>query len=263
MDSFTFTPVGVIRCENRYKFEAARQGIFTPGNRAVIELFPGNDYETALSDLDGFERIWVIFLFDRNHGWKPKVSPPISAGRKRYGVFATRSPHRPNPVGMSCVKLEKIDSLKIEVSGHDFLDGTPVLDLKPYIPAADAFPGAKAGWRDEADAAELPVDFSETAMRKMEFVKELSGLDLQNFCLVQLCHAPASSERKRVEPLPDGSYAVGCRTWRLIYTVGPAGVHVRNVRSNYRTEELVPEAADPYADKDFHRAFQKEFGDAT
>ena len=66
-----------------------------------------------------------------------------------------------------------------------------------------------------------------------------------------------------VEPLPDGSYAVGCRTWRLIYTVDPAGVHVRDVRSNYRMEELAPEADDPYGDKDFHRKFRKEFGDAT
>ena len=261
MNSFSFSPVGVVHCANRYKYEAARQGIFTPGNQAVIELYPGHDYETALSDLEGFERVWVVFVFDRNHDWKPKVSPPVTGGRKRYGVFATRSPHRPNPIGLSCVKLEKIDGLKIEVSGHDFLDGTPVLDLKPYIPAADAFPEAKAGWRDEADAAELAVGFTEKALKKMDFVEKLSGLDLQNFCAVQLSHAPTSAERKRVEALAEGRYGIGCRTWQMIYQVNDNGVQVSDVRSHYAAEELVSGAEDPYGDKDFHRAFKREFGD--
>ena len=87
MNPFTFTPVGVVRCANRYKYEAARQGVFTPGNQAVIEMFPGHDYETALSDLDGFERIWVLFVFDRNADWKPKVSPPITGGTETVRGF--------------------------------------------------------------------------------------------------------------------------------------------------------------------------------
>ncbi len=260
MNSFTFTPVGAVRCANQYKFEAARQGVFAPGNRAVIELFPGHDYETALSDLEGFERIWVLFVFDRNSGWKPKVSPPITGDRKRYGVFATRSPHRPNPIGMSCVKLEKIDGLKLEVSGHDFLDGTPVLDVKPYIPAADAFPDAKAGWRDEADSSELPVDFSADALQKMAYVEKLCGLDLKNFCSVQLCHAPASPDRKRIERFADGSYGVGCRTWQTVFTLDGNGVHVFDVRSHYAAEELAAGADDPYGDKEYHRQFRREFG---
>ncbi len=260
MNSFTFSPVGAVHCSNHYKFEAARQGVFTPGSQAVIELFPGQNYETALSDLDGFERLWVIFVFDRNHDWKPKVSPPIAGSRKRYGVFATRSPHRPNPIGMSCVKLEKIDGLKLEVSGHDFLDGTPVLDLKPYIPAADAFPDAKAGWRDDADASEVPVDFSENALKKMAYVENLCGLDLKNFCSVQLCHAPTSSDRKRIETLPSGSYGIGCRTWQAVFTFDETGVHVCDIRSHYAAEELAEDSDDPYGDKEHHRKFNLEFG---
>ena len=260
MNSFTFTPVGVVHCSNQYKYEAARQGVFTPGNRAAIELFPGHDYETALSDLDGFERLWVIFVFDRNRGWKPKVAPPITGCRKRYGLFATRSPHRPNPVGMSCVKLEKVEGLTLEVSGHDFLDGTPVLDLKPYIPAADAFPEAKAGWRDEADSTELPVDFTAEALKKMAYVEKLCGLDLKNFCSVQLCHAPTSPERKRIEKFPDGSYGAGCRTWQAVFTRDGSGVHVSDIRSHYTEEELISGAADPYGDKECHRQFKLEFG---
>ncbi len=263
MNPVTFTPVGVVRCANRYKFEAARQGIFTPGNRAVIELFPGHDFEQALSDLDGFERIWVLFVFDRNPNWRPKVSPPVAGSRKRYGVFATRSPHRPNPLGMSCVKLEKVEGLKLEVSGHDFLDGSPVLDLKPYIPAADAFPDAKAGWRDEIDGSELNVDLSDNALRNMEYVEKLCGLDLKNFCEVQLCREPTCADRKRIESFADGEYGAGCRTWQVIFSVDGAGVHVHDVRSHYAPEELAPDAEDPYGDKEFHRAFRKEFGDGN
>ena len=260
MNSFTFTPVGVVRCANHYKFEAARQGVFTPGNQARIELFPEQDYETALSDLDGFDRLWVIFVFDRNHDWKPKVSPPVTGGRKRYGVFATRSPHRPNPIGMSCVKLEKINGLNLEVSGHDFLDGTPVLDLKPYIPAADAFPDAKAGWRDEINHTELSVDFNGKAREKMEFIQKISGLDLMNFCRIQLANSPTSARRKRIERRPDDTYGIGCRTWQIIFVPMTDGVKVLDVLSHYSLEELIPDAPDPYQDKEFHRQFRKEFG---
>lgn len=261
--SYTFAPIGVVHCSNRYKFEAPRQGVYSHGSRAEIELLPGCDFETALCDLDGFARIWVIFVFDRNHGWKPKVSPPAVAGKKRIGVFATRSPHRPNPVGMSCVELEKIEGRRLFIRNHDFLDGTPVLDLKPYIPAADCFPGSKAGWRDEADASEVPVNFEPAAETKMAYIEQISGLDLENFCRVQLAHHPESSERKRVERLPDGRYSIGCRTWRVVYELGTDGVRVLDVVSHYRVDELAAGAPDQYGDKDCHRSFAERFKDET
>ena len=260
---YEMRPVAHVRTDLPGKFALPRQGgrVEELTGRVVFE--EGFRDRNALRGIEGFSHLWLIWVFDRVESgkWSPTVRPPRLGGNTRIGVFASRSPYRPNPIGLSCVKLEKIDGLKLAVSGHDFLDGTPVLDLKPYIPAADAFPEAKAGWRDEADAAELPVDFSENALRKMMYVEKLCGLDLKNFCAVQLSHAPTSPERKRIKALADGCYGIGCRTWQVIYQVNDNGVQVTDVRSHYVADELKAGADDPYGDKDFHRAFRREFGD--
>src|SRR5436190_569902 len=132
----------------------------------TVELFSGRDFEHALEDLTTFRYIWLIFWFDQSEGWRPKVLPPRS--EKRRGVFATRSPHRPNPLGMSLVELTGIDGLVLSVKGLDLLEGTPVLDIKPYIPYADSRPDAGHGWLDEPAGQSDPkaafvVNFSEQA----------------------------------------------------------------------------------------------------
>ena len=125
------------------KDEAPRQAV-VDGAEAVIELFPGRNLEHAIEDLAGWERIWVIFWFHLNPGWRPKVLPPRStSGRK--GVLATRSPHRPNPLGLSAVRLLRIEGLNLHVQGVDMIDGTPVLDIKPYVPYSDAFAQSGSG----------------------------------------------------------------------------------------------------------------------
>jgi len=118
---------------------------------ATLELNPDLP-ESVLKDLEGFAYVWVIFVLHRSEGWAPTVRPPRGPRIKR-GVFATRSPHRPNPIGLSAVELTGIEGRTLHLRGVDFLDGTPVLDLKPYVPYADAFPEARAGWIDEVDAA--------------------------------------------------------------------------------------------------------------
>ena len=141
MRELVVRPIGFVRSPYGEKVEAPRQG--TAGGAAgTVELLPG--YEDALSDLEGFDRIWLVFWFDRSVGWKPKVLPPRSDAKR--GVFATRSPHRPNPIGLTAVRLERVSGLVLHVRDLDLVDGTPVLDIKPYIPYADAFPEAGAGW---------------------------------------------------------------------------------------------------------------------
>ena len=128
----TLDPIGYLRSSLATKVEAARQPRAALGTPARIELLPGRNFEHALEDLERWELIWVIFWFHLNPGWRPKVLPPRSTtGRK--GVFATRSPHRPNPLGMSVVRLERIEGLVLHIRDTDMLDGTPVLDLKPYV----------------------------------------------------------------------------------------------------------------------------------
>ena len=106
--------------------------------------------EAAYADLAGFDRIWLVFLFHRSQGWKPQVKPP--RGGPKRSVLATRSPHRPNAIGLSAVELVDIEEGALRVRGLDLLDGTPILDIKPYVPYADAFPDARAGWIDALDA---------------------------------------------------------------------------------------------------------------
>jgi tRNA (adenine37-N6)-methyltransferase len=110
--------------------------------------------ETALRDLAGIERLWVLSYLDRSGTWGALVQPPRGP-RVRRSLFATRSPDRPNPIGLSAVQLLRIDGLTLHVRGVDLLDGTPILDLKPYVPYADAFPGSRAGWIDDIPREEL------------------------------------------------------------------------------------------------------------
>jgi tRNA-Thr(GGU) m(6)t(6)A37 methyltransferase TsaA len=137
-------PIGVVRSPFRVHEGTPRQ----PGTGTVcdgeIRLRPG--LQNALKDLSGFSHIWVVFWFNHSRGWNSQVVPPRDV-RKR-GLFATRAPHRPNPIGMSAVRLLQVQGLMIRVRGLDMLDGTPVLDIKPYVPYCDAIPNAKAGWVD-------------------------------------------------------------------------------------------------------------------
>jgi len=115
---------------------------------ATLELADWLD-EVVIRDLQGFDRLWLIFAFHRSEGWKTTVKPP--RGGPKRGVLATRSPHRPNAIGLSAVELVGIEGRTLHLRGVDLLDGTPVLDIKPYVPYADAFPEARAGWIDELD----------------------------------------------------------------------------------------------------------------
>lgn len=117
--------------------------------------------EQALCGIEGFSHLWLIFDFSLAHreSWSPTVRPPRLGGNKRVGVFATRSPFRPNNLGLSCVKLERVEGCELVVSGVDILSGTPIYDIKPYLPAADCIPQAAGGFADEFADYRLNVDF--------------------------------------------------------------------------------------------------------
>ncbi len=253
---FSLDPIGVVESAEKYRFEAPRQAVYA-NNRALIRLMPNRNFETALQDLEGFGRIWVIFCFHLNadKGWKPLVTPPVVRDGRKIGVFATRAPHRPNPIGMSCVELDHVSGLEVHIRHCDMLDGTPVLDIKPYIPVADSFPDSPLGWLPEGRL--FQVDFTDEVMAEILLLKELSGLDLEAFARLQLGRSPLDRSRKRVEELAPGRYSIGCRTWKLLFELDEDGgrVAVYDLQSNYREDELAPGADDPYQDKDFHRNF--------
>ncbi len=138
----SFRPVGVVRSPHREQAGTPIQPRFGRTARGAVEVAP--EYAPALADLEGFERIWLICLLHRTRGWLPRVVPYRDDTPR--GLFATRAPSRPNPVGISTVRLLGIDGPVLEVAELDLLDGTPVLDIKPYVPEFDAFPEAVAGW---------------------------------------------------------------------------------------------------------------------
>ena len=154
--SFSFRPIGFVRSPYARRIDAPHQPCVTEGletgeaAEAIVELAEDLP-EEVLRDLEGFERIWLIFVFHRNEGWKPLVVPPRGPRTKR-GVLATRSPHRPNAIGLSAVELLSVEGRRLRLRGVDLLDGTPILDIKPYVPYADAFPDASAGWIEGVDA---------------------------------------------------------------------------------------------------------------
>lgn len=250
-------------CPQRYRFEAPRQGVLIPDNRAVIELLQGRGYEQALTGLDGFERIWVVFELHLNETWHPLVQPPHE-GAPRRGLFATRSPHRPNRIGLTCVRLLGIDGLRLSVAGHDLLDGTPVLDIKPYLPYADAFPGAATGWLDDVSQRRYTVSLDGEAVARAGWILEQGGLDCDNFARVQLTEDPTDAERKRITSgRTSDTFVIAYRTWRLDYRVAHEELTVRitGIRSGYALQDLAEGTPDRHADKAVHRAFLERFPD--
>ena len=164
MNTYTFTPIGTIRTPYPQKFGIARQSGLVPAACGVIELNPQFSIN-AIRGLDGFDYLWVQFIFHQtiDEGFSELVRPPRLGGKIKQGVFATRSPHRPNAIGLSLVKIDKIEfdkQINIHISGVDFLDGTPVLDIKPYLPHIESKPLAKGGFTENRRSV-LNVEWAE------------------------------------------------------------------------------------------------------
>ena len=158
--------IAKMRSDFPTKFGIPRQPQLVRELRSTIVFEPEYRNPDALRGLEGFSHLWIIWQFSEavRTGWSPTVRPPRLGGNARMGVFATRSPFRPNNLGLSCVKLEGSEQTKdlgtvIHVSGADLMDGTPIFDIKPYIPYADAHPEAIGGFTDTAGEFLLEVEF--------------------------------------------------------------------------------------------------------
>jgi len=253
MHKLVLDPIGFLRSPLATKVQAARQPRAAAGTPARIELLPNRNFEHALEDLARWELIWVLFWFHQNAGWRPKVLPPRSTtGRK--GVFATRSPHRPNPIGMSVVRLDRVEGLTLHIRDADMLDGTPVLDLKPYVTYTDAHPRAGNGWlehegRTDADAQPSDpvlayvVAFDALAAEQAAWIETHTGFAIGERIRSTLALGPAPHPYRRIRRMED-CMQLSVKEWRVRFTVAARHVRVIEIRSGFRASQLAEAGAD-------------------
>ncbi|HVC09205.1 MAG TPA: tRNA (N6-threonylcarbamoyladenosine(37)-N6)-methyltransferase TrmO [Elusimicrobiota bacterium] len=161
--------LGILESCFQEKFGTPRQPQIAPAARAKLKIFSKFSPHHSLKGLEGFSHAWLMSYFHLNaeKSFRPSVHPPRLGG-KAVGVFASRSPHRPSPVGLSLARIEKIDGDTIYFSGTDLVDGTPIIDIKPYIPSYDCLPEASGGWARLAPDAMLSVGFSKKALAQIK-----------------------------------------------------------------------------------------------
>ena len=199
MQNVEIQVIARMRSDFPTKFGIPRQPSLVDGLRSTIVFEPGFRNPDTLRGMEGFSHLWIIWQFSEavRTDWSPTVRPPRLGGNTRMGVFATRSPFRPNSLGLSCVKLEGIeydskDGPLIHVSGADLMDGTPIFDIKPYIPYADAHPEALGGFTDTAGDFLLKVDFPEELLSLLPAEKRQAAVGV-------LSHDPRPSYQRKPE----------------------------------------------------------------
>lgn len=250
-------PIGYFRSEQNEKYLIPHQSNVNIENEGTIILNPRCQFEQALEGLEGFDRIWVVFWFHCNTKWKPKVYPP--RGDRKRGVFATRSPHRPNFIGLSCVELVSIKGLKLEIKNHDLLDGTPILDLKPYLNYADSFTCKRQGWLDEIDeTTPFTIDWTAKARQQLSYLKDNGIIDLKGI-ETRLKLNPFPRANHRIKKLDDALFMIAYKSWRLTYQVQDKIVLILNIWSGYDSDSLEGRKPSRWEDIDSHRAFIDEF----
>ncbi len=205
MAQYNFSSIGTIRSCYKEKFGIPRQPALV-ACPATIEIDIAYSKDEAFRELESFSHIWVVFVFHgvENKSWKSTVRPPRLGGNRRIGVFASRSMFRPNPIGLSVVKLKSIErrgnKIILNIIGGDFLDTTPVLDIKPYIPYADSVAKTQAGYATERPEIKLKVELS--AQVEAEVIKvENKYPQLKNIIIqtLQLDPRPAYQGKKQIK----------------------------------------------------------------
>ncbi len=229
MSSFSFQQIGTIRSPWKEKFAVPRQPGLIQDGGGELHLQPPYNQPEAVRGLEAFSHLWLMFVFHQtmDGGWRPTVRPPRLGGNTRMGVFATRSTFRPNPVGMSLVELTGIRTEKggviLELGSLDLVDGTPVIDIKPYLPFAEAIPDARAGFAQQAPDALMPVTFSPLAQQQMAQHQQQYP-HLARFITQVLAQDPRPAYRKGEEP--EREYAAWLLDFNVRWYVNASGTLV-------------------------------------
>lgn len=258
-------PIGILHTAHSGRNRAPRQS--DPSEiecQTTLVLNPGQNFEQALEDLAGFDMIWIIAWLDRNSTWNPKIRPPRGPLKKR-GLFATRSPHRPNPLGLSAVRLLEIKGRTLYLGATDLMDGTPVLDIKPYIPYADAFPDSRAGWIDELNAAEaqqkdnrqfFSVIWSELAAQQAHWLDQTHRVSLQEEATRILAADPTPHPHRCISRWSRTHSILAIRSWRLKFSIKQSSVCIERIVSGDPIAETASRATSTQRiDQKIHESF--------
>ena len=190
--NFEFKPIGVIRSCYSEKFGIPRQPGLVRSATATLELLSPYDAVEALRGLERFSHVWILFLFHQSarDDWKATVRPPRLGGNERVGVFASRSNFRPNPIGLSVVELLAVEETTLKLGGGDFLNGTPVLDIKPYIPYSDSIPDAQGAFAATRPEPVNQVEFTVQARQAVETLENEARPALRQIICDMLAYNP-------------------------------------------------------------------------
>ena len=234
----TMKPVGVIRSCFPAKFGSPRQSLMVPEAEGWIELYSWTQPELATEGLVKFSHLWVLSWFHLSgEGFsKPKVHPPRKGGEST-GVFACRSPHRFNPIGLSVFEIIKVEAAKIHIRGLDLVDGTPVLDIKPYIAFCDSHPEAMGSWADRPQL-ELNVEFEPEALQAINSNTKIPPKRLQNLIskILRSDPRPVPYRRKGEVEQPYGdTYGFFLHDWNVVFRVLGTTSTVLRLESRERT----------------------------
>ena len=215
MEEIIIRPIARMHSDFATKFGIPRQSGLVEELRSTIVFEPEYRNPDTLRGIEGFSHLWIIWQFSEavREDWSPTVRPPRLGGNTRLGVFATRSPFRPNSLGLSCVKLIGVEQTEhhgtvIHVAGADLMDGTPIFDIKPYVPYADCKPDALGGFTDTADDFLLEVEFPDTLLEQLPEDKRQAAVAV-------LCHDPRPSYQRK----PDRVYGLEFAGYDIRFTV--------------------------------------------
>ena len=204
--AWEFKAIGIIRTCFREKFGIPRQPGLAPSAGGILTLRPPFNQPEMVRELAGFSHIWVLFVFHALAAkpLKSTVRPPRLGGRRRIGVLASRSGYRPNPIGLSVVELAAVEmgpkGPALHLRGVDFLDRTPVLDVKPYLPYADCLPAAKGGYSAGGPPEPLPVTFSPRALKDLECRQRLDPEQFKQLITETLSQDPRPAHERAADP---------------------------------------------------------------
>ncbi|MFA0067854.1 tRNA (N6-threonylcarbamoyladenosine(37)-N6)-methyltransferase TrmO [Vibrio breoganii] len=224
------SPIGTIHTPYKEKFAIPRQPNLAPSVTTELHLKGEANTEAAVRELKQFSHLWLLFLFDQNieAGWKPTVRPPRLGGNERVGVFASRSTFRPNAIGMSAVELLDVEirngQVVVKLGNVDLVDGTPIIDIKPYIPYSDSIPDATGGYA-EAAPAPVTVQFSEPAKGVL---MQHSDHEYRLQALTEILSQDPRPAYKKGKP-DSKVYAVHLFEWNVRFSANDDGIQVVDI----------------------------------